>query len=67
MNWNTIDSQLKQLWFAYSNAGVTGLLYRDHILRPLRDRLHSGERTLDLYGEIMELDSISVSRDFPSL
>jgi hypothetical protein len=57
MNWNTADSQLRKLWNVYSNSGVTGVLYRDSILRPLRDRLHSGERSVALYGDILKLDS----------
>jgi hypothetical protein len=34
---------------------MIGVLYRDHVLRPLRDRLHEGERTLSLYCEIMNV------------
>lgn len=55
MNWQLVDSRLRRLWISYSDAGQIGILYRDHVLRPLRDRLHEGERTLELYSELVDV------------
>lgn len=40
---------------AYTEGGTPGYFVLSHVVRPLRDRLNDGERTQELYAEIMDI------------
>jgi hypothetical protein len=40
---------------AYTQIGTAGYFALTHVIRPLRDRYNKGERSQELYNEIMEI------------
>ena len=55
IDWNLAEEYLKECESAYAETGTAGALCMNIIIRPLRDRFNRGERTVELYDEIMDL------------
>lgn len=55
MDWEQAESWLKEIEQMYTEIGSSGYLALTIVIRPLRDRFNKGERTQELYDEIMEL------------
>lgn len=53
MDWEKAENHLHYLISSYSSMGPAGCLAVRYVLRPLLERLESGEQTEDLYDEIM--------------
>ena len=56
MDWTHAENRLKDVEKMYTEIGSAGYLALVHIIRPLRDRLNSGEQTEGLYEAIMALE-----------
>ena len=56
MDWDKAEEWLKEIESAYCELGFTGRPALIISINPLRDRFNKGERTQDLYDEIMELE-----------
>lgn len=54
LDWRKAEDYLRLCESAYAEIGSSGFFVM-MILRDLRDRFNSGERTADLYAEIMEI------------
>jgi len=53
MDWKKAEQHLKNCEAAYAEIGSAGFLALNIVIRPLRDRFNAGERTKELYDEIM--------------
>jgi hypothetical protein len=53
MNWEEAEEYLKVVESAYAETGSAGIFAVIHVIRPVRDRFNKGERTQELYDEIM--------------
>jgi hypothetical protein len=56
MDWEKATKYLSTCETAYAEIGSAGYFALTTVIRPLRDRLNSGERTVELYNEIMEVE-----------
>lgn len=56
MDWDRAKAYLDMMISEYESLGVSGLFGLIVVLYPLKRRLDSGERTLDLYERIMEIE-----------
>lgn len=54
-DWNKAESHLNICELSYASIGSPGYFALIHVIRPLRDRLNSGERSRELYDEIMDV------------
>jgi hypothetical protein len=55
MDWALAEKYLKEVEQIYTEIGSAGYLALHVTIRPLRDRYNKGERTAELYDEIMTL------------
>ena len=55
MDWEKAEEYLQECEQAYTEIGSAGYLTLVTVIRPLRDRYNKGERTKELYDEIMEV------------
>ncbi|MDD5703772.1 MAG: hypothetical protein PHU23_17190 [Dehalococcoidales bacterium] len=55
LNWDKALKHLEVCEKAYSEIGSPGYIALNMFIRPLRDRVNKGERTTELFHEIMEL------------
>ena len=53
MNWAAAEEHLQAVEKAYTEIGDPGLFVLNYVLPSLKKRLIEGERTVDLYDEIM--------------
>lgn len=56
LNWEIAEEHLKEAEEAYTKIGSAGYLALVCVIRPLRDRFNSGERTKELYDSIMGIE-----------
>lgn len=56
MDWEKAESWLKSVEQMYTEIGSVGYFTLTAIIRPLRDRFNKGDRSQELYDEIMELE-----------
>lgn len=56
LDWEKAEAHLRFMMDLYRGIGWTGMFGLQLGLRPLEDRLMSGERTRELYDEIMALE-----------
>ena len=54
-DWDKAEQYLKRCESVYAEIGSAGMFAMTVLLRPLRDRYNSGERSLELYDEIMNI------------
>ena len=52
-DWKAAEEHLVTCEKAYAGIGSAGYFALTAVIRPLRDRFNSGERTAELYDEIM--------------
>jgi len=55
MDWVAAESHLKECEQAYSETGSAGLFCIQTVISPCRDRFNKGERSEELYNEILEI------------
>ena len=55
LDWDKAEQHLKMCEQMYAQIGSQGYFALNNIVRPLRDRFNRGERTVDLYEEIMNI------------
>jgi len=55
MDWKEAEKHLEAAESAYASIGSAGYFALSFVIRPLRDRFNRGERTEELYNEIMEI------------
>ena len=55
LDWDKAENYLKTCETAYTEIGSAGFLALIVVIRPLRDRFNSGERTEELYNKIMKI------------
>jgi len=55
LDWEKARDYLSRCEEAYTAIGSAGSFAMNFVITPLRDRLNSGERTEQLYNEIMEI------------
>lgn len=53
MNWKKAEEYLNEIESIYASIGSIGYFALIHVIRSLRDRFNSGERSEELYNEIM--------------
>ncbi len=53
MDWNRAEEYLKECEQAYTEIGSAGYFALNTFIKPMRDRFNKGERTQELYDEIM--------------
>ncbi len=53
MDWEKAERHLTLCEKAYAGIGSQGYFALIHVIRPLRDRFNLGERSQELYDEIM--------------
>ncbi len=56
MNWTKAEEYLSLCEKAYSEIGSSGMFALSFSIMPLRDRFNKGERTVELYSEIFEIE-----------
>ena len=56
MDWKLAEKWLQAIETAYAGLGSAGYFGLTVTIRPLRDRFNDGERTEQLYDEIMSLE-----------
>lgn len=56
MDWEKAEEYLNKMIAEYAAIGSRGLLALQLTLLPLKNRFDSGERTVQLYDEIMECE-----------
>ena len=54
-DWEKAEKHLVACEKAYAEIGSAGYFALSVVIRPLRDRLNKGERTLELYELIMDI------------
>ena len=55
MDWKKAEEHLNNCESIYTGIGSAGYFALTCVLRPLRDRFNSGERTQELYDEIIKI------------
>lgn len=55
MDWGTAEGHLYDTKIMYESIGWTGSFALSVTINPLAKRYESGERTIELYNEILEL------------
>jgi len=55
VDWDKAEQYLKTCESAYAEIGSAGYFALTYVIRPLRDRFNKGERTEELYNEIMDI------------
>ena len=55
LDWDKAEAHLSTVESAYAAIGSSGYFALTHVIRPLRDRLNKGERSMELYDAIMEI------------
>lgn len=55
-NWDDAQEHLETCEREYAAIGTPGAFVLTFVLRPLRDRFNKGERTKELYNEIMAVE-----------
>ena len=55
LDWDLAEKYLKECESAYAEIGSAGVFAMNYVIRPLRDRFNKGERTVELYNEILEV------------
>jgi hypothetical protein len=55
IDWKEAENYLALCERTYTAIGSAGYIALTYVVRPLRDRLNSGERTQTLYDEIMAI------------
>jgi hypothetical protein len=55
MDWKKAENHLKQCESAYIGVGKAGMFALRFIIAPIRDRFNQGERSQELYDEIMAI------------
>lgn len=55
MDWKKAEEYLKSCEQAYSGIGTAGIFALNIVIMPLRDRFNRGERTAELYADIMDI------------
>ena len=55
MNWEKAEEYLETCELAYGEIGPVGMYALLLLIAPLRKRFNCGERTPELYAEIMEI------------
>jgi hypothetical protein len=55
LDWVLAENWLKEIEHRYTEIGSAGYLALNLTIRPIRDRFNKGERTDELYDEIMAL------------
>lgn len=55
LDWDKAEEHLKFCEEAYTEIGSAGLFALQAVIAPCRDRLRQGERSEQLYDEIMEI------------
>lgn len=53
MDWESAENNLRYFISEYANIGVSGQFALKFTLLPLLDRLNNGERSQELYDQIM--------------
>jgi hypothetical protein len=56
VNWTKAEEYLSLCEKAYSEIGSSGMFALSFSIMPLRDRFNKGERTVELYSEIFEIE-----------
>lgn len=56
IDWTEAEAHLDRCERAYAQIGSEGYFALIHVIRPVRDRFNKGERTDDLYAEIMGIN-----------
>lgn len=55
LDWKKVEEYLARVEKAYTFIGTPGYFCLTYVIRPCRDRFNNGERTEQLYHEIMEI------------
>jgi len=55
LDWKKAEKHLRTCEKSYTEIGSPGYFVLNQVIRPLRDRYNSGERTQELYEEIMNV------------
>lgn len=55
LDWNKAEEHLKSAEQAYASIGSPGMFALNYVIRPARGRFNDGERTEELYNEIMDI------------
>lgn len=55
LDWEKAEEYLKECEAVYTEIGSVGKFALSFVINPLRDRFNQGERTVELYDEIMEI------------
>ena len=56
MDWEQAKNYLDQVRDNYTSIGVAGMMALNHVINPLLIRYENGERTEELFIDIMNLD-----------
>ena len=56
MNWDEAEEYLATCERAYAEIGTSGIFALRFTIMPQRDRFNKGERSQELYSEIMNID-----------
>ena len=56
LNWKQAEEHLGECEKAFAEIGSAGYMALNFVIRPLRDRFNKGERSQELYDEIMETE-----------
>lgn len=55
MDWDAAEEHLKLCEEVYKAVGGGGYFTINFVIQPLKDRINQGERTEELYNEIMNI------------
>ncbi|OPY64105.1 MAG: hypothetical protein A4E56_00159 [Pelotomaculum sp. PtaU1.Bin065] len=55
LDWEKAEEYLKTCEVVYTEIGSMGYFALTFVIRPLRDRFNGGERTVELWDEIMAI------------
>ena len=55
MEWEEAEDYLKSCEEGYASIGTAGTFALTCVIMPLRDRFNAGERSQELYDDIMEV------------
>ena len=55
-DWDKAKEHLETAEKAYTEIGSAGYFALNYVIRPLRDRFNSGERTEELYDSIIGIE-----------
>ena len=56
MDWIKAEEWLKEVRERYRSIGISGLPALNIVITPLAERFYAGERTEELFNEIMKLE-----------